>query len=36
MDQFHRLVVASEADDAGLVSHEFGEEEIDRYIIVCV
>jgi hypothetical protein len=34
MNQFHRLTVASMADELGLVSHEFGEEEIDRFIIV--
>lgn len=34
MDVFHRNVVASLADEFGLVSHEFGEEEIDRYVIV--
>jgi len=34
MDRFHRLIVASLADEFGLVSHEFGEEEIDRYIVV--
>ena len=34
MDMRYRQVVASVADDYGLVSHEFGEEEIDRFIIV--
>lgn len=34
MDVFHRNVVASLADECGLISHEFGEEEIDRYVVV--
>lgn len=34
MSVFHRNIVASLADEFGLVSHEFGEEEIDRYVIV--
>lgn len=34
MDVFHRNVIASLADEYGLVTHEFGEEEIDRYVVV--
>ncbi len=33
-DAEHRFVVAVEAEKCGLVSHEFGEEGIDRFIVV--